>query len=225
MYLFYMYQHRFRVSCSQLFISGQKIFRSSLHIFKVFYTHFSNFIYQWSLLQANILYIFIVFVVIFLWHVKFKSWSSNGRRRRSTSLRLAQCCPLMGQFILFLYNLLDITISHWKTYVIVSGECSPIYTCWLTREVARSLTMTFTGTPLRSRTLPTVLVTTRSQKVPPATLFVPAALSILICPHAPIPAPRSHSIHVRLTPYLVHTSPRCLLTWIRANVWHPVYIY
>jgi hypothetical protein len=57
-----------------------------------------------------------------------------------------------------------------------------------TRMVSRTLTMTFTGTKIHSRPLPTVPLTTRSQKVPPAMFLEPTASFIPICPHPRIPS-------------------------------------
>ena len=57
-----------------------------------------------------------------------------------------------------------------------------------TRMVSRTLTMTFTGTKIRSRPLPTLPLTTQSQKVPPAMFLEPTASFIPIRPHPRIPS-------------------------------------
>jgi hypothetical protein len=86
--------------------------RSLLSAFKVFYGYFTIFIYQLFLLQGNILYIFIVFVVIFLWHVKFKRVKSCSSSATIYEPGARSTLPLDGAALLLLFTLLVTAILH-----------------------------------------------------------------------------------------------------------------
>jgi hypothetical protein len=129
------------------------------------------------------LYIFLVFVVIFLWHVKFKCVKSCSSSATIYELRARSMLPLDG--VALFVTLFTAYHCHFLLYkalslFLVSAVIQHAPSC---RIMSRTLTMTFIGTEIRSRPLPTVLLTTRPHKVPPATLFEPAASFIPVCPH------------------------------------------